>query len=470
MEKKAASQYVSVVKVDKRSSFPRYVFSLFFAISFLNYLDRNIFTGASNAIAKDLHLSLDQIGYIASAFLIIYTLATIPLGLWADRAPRKNIVALCVTIWSIATTFTAFAGGFLFLFCSRMVLGIGEAGYFPAGTALMSDYFHRARRARIMSIWGVAQYMGIFVGFVLGGILGGMGLWREAFLFASIPGLFVAFLTWRIREPRRNQADEEEDLLHGIEASAVITPPPAAIESGKWEQIRGVLTQFRQLLHIKTIVILMIIQIFAFFVLSVNVTYLPLYLQQVDTFHLSQQFTGIYSGGVIVIAGLVGNVSGGYAADLLQRRYAGARILICGICFLVSAPVFTVAIFTRNFPLFSIFFFLTVALLAVYNGPSTAATQDVVPSWLRSLAVAFTLFIGHLLGDAFAPALIGVLATNLDPTHGQHFAQNLAGQDLSLAIAVTCVPALLLAGVAGIVGARWMKKDVETAIQAELAQ
>jgi hypothetical protein len=86
---------------------------------------------------------------------------------------------------------------------------------------------------------------------------------------------------------------------------------------------------------------------------------------------------------------------------------------------------------------------------------------------LRSSALAFSLLIGHLLGDAVSPAIVGVLATNFDPTHGEHFRQALAGGDLTLAIAYTCVPAIAIAGLVGIVGARWLKSDVVAAEKAE---
>ena len=478
MEKSVSSQTNRAQKKGRSPArrYPRYVFSIFFALSFLNYLDRNIFIGASNAIAKDLHLSLAQLGYIASAFLILYTITTIPLGLWADRASRKNVVALSVTVWSLTTALTALATNFVFAFFSRMLLGIGEAGYFPAGTALLSDYFPRKRRARIMSYWNIAQYLGIFVGFALGGILAGIGLWRTGFLIAAVPGLLIAFLCWRIREPRRNQADEEASQVandlepNDLEPLGSEIPLPQSAEKNAGQRSQTFIQQCKRMLSIKTLLVLMAMQVFAFFVLGVNVTYLPIYLQQVDTFHLSQQFTGLYSGGIIILAGLTGNVLGGIFSDLLQRRYAGARILICGISFLIGAPLLVLTIEARNFIIFSMLLFLTVGMLAIYNGPSTAATQDIVPSWLRSSSIALSLFVAHLLGDAFAPAIIGLMATSFDPTHGQHFAHNLAGNELGLAILITCTPALVIAGIIGILGARWMRSDVEAAVLAEQAK
>ncbi|HLX57188.1 MAG TPA: hypothetical protein VKR83_09210, partial [Ktedonobacteraceae bacterium] len=150
-------------------------------------------------------------------------------------------------------------------------------------------------------------------------------------------------------------------------------------------------------------------------------------------------------------------------ADWLNRRYQGARVLVCGFGFLLSAPAFAVAISSRSFVLFSAFFVLTTLLLTIYTGPSTAATQDVVPSVLRASAVAISLLIAHLLGDAFSPTVVGTLANAFDPRPAFDFAHNLTGQYLSHALVITCTPALVIAGLVGIFGARWMKSDIAAA-------
>jgi MFS family permease len=466
MSRSVSSRTADTKKTSTRSRSPNYVFILLFAISFLNYMDRYVFVGASDTIGKELHLSLAQIGYVTSSFIVIYALSTIPLGLWADRSKRRNVVATCVTVWSVATALTALTTNFFSLFISRAILGIGEAGYFPAGTALLSDYFARAKRSRIMSWWNVGQYVGILGGFGIGGALAGLylGSWRLGFLITGIPGLLLAFLIWRVQEPRRNQADEEEMQADISPAVVVEHPQPIASPSSPsgslWQQT---LT----LLRIKTLVVLIVMQVFAFFVLGVNVTYLPIYLHQSNTFGLSTGFAGLYSGVIVVLGGLAGNVLGGYMADLIGRWYAGARVLVCGIAFLTCVPVYILAITSRNFTIFTFLFFFSVLLLAIYNGPSTAATQDIVPSWLRASSIALSLLIAHLVGDAFSPTLVGVLATSFDPTHGMHFQLDTAGADLTQAFLFTCTPALLLAGLVSIFGSRWMGHDVVGAEQAD---
>jgi MFS family permease len=445
------------------SSSAGYIFWIMFFINLLNFMDRYIFVGASNVIARELGMNIGQVGYIASAFLIVYTLATLPLGAWADRTKRKNVIAISVAVWSLATALTALTGNFITFFLSRMVLGIGEAGYYPAGTAMLSDTFSRTRRAQIMSRWGAGSVIGLMLGFVIGGVVAGLGYgdWRLAFVFTGIPGLVLAFLAWKIREPRRNQADDEDALA----LDPTLSLPESERSSAAPEIVvpRNVVGQFTTLLRIKTVVVLIVMQVFAFFVLGASVTFLPIYIQQKDILGLSSGLASILSGGVVVVAGFIGLILGGYMSDILSRRYPGGRVLVCGIGFLLSAPAFALTVTFHSEVLFITFFFITTLLLYIYNGPSTAATQDVVPAILRASAAAITLLMAHLLGDAFSPSIVGTLALAFDPTHGQHFAHQVAGQDLSLALLVTCVPALIIAGLVGIFGARWMKNDVAAA-------
>ncbi len=450
-----------------KASYARYVFWVMFLISFLNYLDRSILSGAINVVAKELHFGIEGIGFISSAFLVVYTLGIMPLGILADRRARKNVVAATVAAWSVITALTALSTNFATLFISRMLLGVGEAGYFPAGTALMSDYYSREKRSRVLSWWNVAQVVGILFGTAIGGIVAGLytGAWRLAFIFTGIPGLLFAFMAWRLREPKRNQADEEAtEFDPSFIATEVEKEPRHTIKISQ-----SITAQIKSLLRIRSLVVLTVMQIFAYFVVSVNLTFLPTYLQQKDVFGLSSGSAGLFSGGVIALAGMVGTVAGGYLADALTRRHAGARILICGIGFLLSAPCFIVAVTTHNIILFTIFFVITTILLTFYQGPSTAALQDVAPSFLRATALSIVLLIAHLLGDAFSPSIVSVLAATFDPTHGLHFKDALAGGDLSLALLVTCTPALVIAGLIGIFGARWMGADVAAAEQVDRA-
>src|SRR5947209_6910413 len=131
----------------------RFGFTILFIINVLNYADRYVLPAVLPKIQADMGLTLTQAGLLGSSFLVVYGIATLPLGVWADRGIRKNIVSLCVGIWSVATVLAGFTSNFIQIFSVRAVLGIGEAGYAPASLSLLGDFFARAKRGRILSYW-----------------------------------------------------------------------------------------------------------------------------------------------------------------------------------------------------------------------------------------------------------------------------------------------------------------------------
>src|SRR5919198_1776807 len=158
--------------------YARYVLAVLVGIIFLNSLDRFTLPGVASRIQSEFQLTDSEVGLLGSAFLLVYAVATIPFGIWADRGVRKTVVGVGVTIWSLATLFTGLARNFVQLFLARAVLGIGEASYYPAGTALLGDYFKKEGRGRAMSIWAAGTAVGIAVGFAGGGIVASWLSWR----------------------------------------------------------------------------------------------------------------------------------------------------------------------------------------------------------------------------------------------------------------------------------------------------
>jgi MFS family permease len=449
-----------------------YVFVVLFLINFLNYLDRYVLTGAANVIAKELGFGIDGIGYLASAFIVLFSLSIIPLGTLADRTKRKNVIAISVAIWSVTTALTALVGNFFQLLISRILLGIGEAGYAPASSAMLGDYFSQAKRAHTLSWWATAALAGLMIGIITGGVVAGLGFgtWRWAFLCTGIPGLLLAFLAWRIREPEHNEADA------GSAQGTIPTAAPSAYSvEGASEKLifpEKVMGRIRILLRIKSLLVLTAMQMFAFFVLAASAVYLPTWLQQKDTFGLSSAAAGLYTGIGIAVAGIAGMISGGYLANILNRHHPGARVMICGIGFFIGAPCYLlsciIGLTTHNIFLYTCLFYITASLLNMHAGPAIAAIQDIVPSGIRASAPAISIGIAHLLGDAASPSLVGILARTLDPTHGEHFVQKLAGYDLGMALICTCPAALAIAGLVGSIGSRWVKADMAAAQLAEL--
>src|SRR5437879_10623783 len=181
-------------------------------INFLNYMDRWVASAASPLIQQEFHLGDALVGLLGSAFLLVYAFAALPFGYWADRGVRKTVFAAGVAIWSLATLVTGFSRNFAQLFLSRAVLGIGEASYYPAGTSLLSDYFPKEQRGRVMSIWGAGSTVGIAVGFAGGGFIAEKFGWRSALFFAAVPGILFALLAFGLSVKQRGIIEHSEPL------------------------------------------------------------------------------------------------------------------------------------------------------------------------------------------------------------------------------------------------------------------
>ena len=471
MSEMLPAEAVSAPLATKRSArYPLYVFWVLFIISMLNSVDRYVLTGAAGVVGRELHLGLDQIGYLSSAFVLLFTVSVLPFGLLTDRIKRKDVVALAVGIWSLATSFTVFANNFLTLFVSRAVVGVGEAGYSPSSQALLSDYFRQKWRGRVMGWWAVSGQVGLLIGVILGGVVAGLypGAWHLAFLVAGVPGLLLALIAWRLREPRRNEADEE---LETLTSHASAQEAETAGETYLAEKPRTVFAQYRHLIRNKTLIVLTVMQIFSYFVLGGTVTYLSIFMQQKDTFGLTSAQAGYFTGFAVVVSASAGVILGGYIADWWMRSYPGARVMVSGLGFLLSAPTYTaavlIAVYSHNLAWYTLFFVLSAMFLNFNAGPTAAAMQEVVPTMLRGSAVAISLFLAHILGDAFSSPLIGILARGLDPT-GLHFQNSVAGHDLMLSLIFFFPPSLIIAGAVAMFGSRWAKGDMDAAARMDL--
>src|SRR5665213_1310499 len=127
----------AAVPLHRARSYATHALWIMFAINFLNYMDRFILPSALSSIQKEFRMSDFQAGLLATAFTLVYAVTALPFGVWADRGIRKNVVAVGVGLWSLATLFTGAAVNFATLFAARAAVGVGEAGYYPAGTSLL---------------------------------------------------------------------------------------------------------------------------------------------------------------------------------------------------------------------------------------------------------------------------------------------------------------------------------------------
>ncbi len=156
------------------------------SFAFLTYIQRQAFVAATPEIKVALDLNQEQMGYLASAFLVAYGLFQVPCGLIGDRLGARHLLTILVLGWSVLTGVTALAsrlpvGGawpFCYLIGVRFLFGAFQAGAFPAWARVMTDWTLVGQRATAQgAVWMLSR---------LGGVVG-------PYLFL---GLFLCFDTW----------------------------------------------------------------------------------------------------------------------------------------------------------------------------------------------------------------------------------------------------------------------------------
>jgi MFS family permease len=445
-----------------------YVLGLLTLINFFNYADRNVVFAVFEPLKRDLHLSDQQLGWIGSAYIVVLSLAVLPLGVLGDLRTRRGVIAWGVGLWSLFTSLGGAVRGFWQLFVCRAMVGVGEAGYGPVSQALIVEYFKEKRRALAIGVYSVGMALGGVFGIWLGGVLADAYGWRLAFLWLGIPGFVLAVLASRLREPRRRpptpiattlrrftttglrQAVRLAAPLIGLSALgaaiggilALIHGMPTEMDVAVFGMFVGVglawtvarlvplalrrtsgaqevaATAFEEFVEAATIVLRVPTLIWVFvggalvtFAVNGLIAWAASFMSRVHGFSVTD--VGRKFGVWGLIGGALGALVGGRLADSLFERWPGARVAVSGAGFLLGTPVCVALILSNDLRLFALLVFGIYFFYTWYNGPLAAVIFDVVPAAVRSSVMGAFLLFSHLAGDAVAPPLIGYLSDRL---------------------------------------------------------
>ncbi len=170
----------------------------------ISYLDRQTLPWAIKAIQADIPITNQAKAFLDSAFLVAYGLMYLGGGRLLDWLGTRRGFLIVMIFWSLACASHGFAGGVLMLAASRLLLGIGEGGGFPAATRAVGEWFPVAERATAMGIINAGSAVGAvvapaFISFVLLNV-GWLGLapWRWVFFLTGAFGLIWAVGWWKI--------------------------------------------------------------------------------------------------------------------------------------------------------------------------------------------------------------------------------------------------------------------------------
>jgi EmrB/QacA subfamily drug resistance transporter len=179
------------------------------------------------AIAKELSMTALSLGWVATSFILAAAITLIPLGRLADIYGRRRMFIYGALIFTIASSLCIWSPTQFFLIAARALQGIGGAMIFSTGTAMLISAYPPGERGRILGINTAAVYIGLTIGPFIGGLLTEHLGWRYIFLFTSILGVTIVYITMRmIKEDVSVNEGEDFDfvgsLLYAIALFAIM--------------------------------------------------------------------------------------------------------------------------------------------------------------------------------------------------------------------------------------------------------
>lgn len=170
---------------------------LVFLATVINYLDRQTLSVVAPIVTEQFHMSNVDYSRIVFAFMLAYTAMNGVSGPMVDRLGTKVGYAVCITWWSIAAMLHALARGPLSLGLFRFLLGMGEAGNWPAGVKVVAEWFPSSERALASGIFNSGSAIGAVIAPPLVAWIVLQSGWRNAFLVVGGAGLLwlIAWLS-----------------------------------------------------------------------------------------------------------------------------------------------------------------------------------------------------------------------------------------------------------------------------------
>jgi len=169
---------------------------LFFATT-INYIDRQVIGLLKPFIQGDLHWDEADYGYIVTAFQIAYAFGMILSGRLLDKFGTRIGYSMSIFVWSIGATLHALMNSVFGFSVVRAVLGIGEAGNFPAAVKTIAEWFPKRDRALATGIFNAGSTIGAIVApIIVAAVTISLG-WRWAFIITGSLGI-IWIVFWLI--------------------------------------------------------------------------------------------------------------------------------------------------------------------------------------------------------------------------------------------------------------------------------
>ena len=364
----------------------------------ISYLDRQTLPWAIQAIQADIPISNQAKAALDSAFLVTYGVMYLAGGRLLDfLGTRRGFLAIMI-FWSLACASHGLAGGVIMLAASRLLLGAGEGGGFPAATRAVAEWFPVTERSTAMGIINAGTAVGAVVAPPLIALVlthtGWLHLagWRWVFFLTGGLGLLWTLWWWRAYFP-----PEEHPGLGAAERALI----GAGAASATAPEVRVSLFRLLQFRETWGVVVAKFLSDAAWYF---YLFWLPKYL--FDARHFDLKAAGSV-GWIPYAASGVGCLWGGALSSRLLRRGASvnaARKIALG----ASAALMPWVMLVPQMP--SVAWVIVIFSVAFFGQQSWSTLVMILPTDLVPRPVVGTVAGLVGLGGAMGGVVLGQLA------------------------------------------------------------
>ena len=362
----------------------------------VNYIDRATLAVANQLIRHDLRVSIAQMGFLLSAFLVSYAIAQLPVGALVDRIGARWLLTLGLSLWSVAQGIGGMVTSFSQFVAARVLLGIGESPQFPTGARVVRDWFDVRDRGVATGVFNCSSTLGNAIGVPLLTVLMLAFGWRWMFVIMSGAGLVVALLWFALYRSPHDLVMTSEEPAYRTDGDGPGRPAPLTFAI--WRQLFALRSTWGMILG----------NFGCVYVVWIYATWLPAYLE-IER-HMSIRSTGFFSA-IPFLCGTAGALLGGFVVDALVRRGMkpmASRSIPAAVCLFGTAVCTVGAAYANTNTLAIVLISASVFLLYVTTTCAWALATVGFPANCTASIGSIQNFGGYL-GGALAPALTGLL-------------------------------------------------------------
>ncbi len=198
------------------------VVALIFFATTVNYIDRQVIGLLKPYIQEDLGWTEADYGYIVTAFQVAYGIGMLLGGRMLDRLGSKIGYSIAIIVWSLGAMLHAAVRSVVGFGAARAVLGLGEAGNFPAAVKVIAEWFPKRDRAFATGVFNSGTTIGAIIAPIIVTAITLEWGWRWAFIITGLLGFVWVIAWWLIyKAPHKNKKVNAAELayIHSDEES-----------------------------------------------------------------------------------------------------------------------------------------------------------------------------------------------------------------------------------------------------------